>query len=82
MPHHSAIYPAERPITSTVDTIVKGGRNRLIGYKNGHVYDIDIEEAFSIQKSRSAISSPISAIFFTGIFFLFNNSNIKLHVLS
>lgn len=34
-----------------VDTIVKGGRNRLIGYKNGHVYDIDIEEAFSIQKS-------------------------------
>ena len=34
-----------------VDIIVKGGRNRLIGYKNGHVYDIDIEEAFSIQKS-------------------------------
>ena len=34
-----------------VDTIVKGGRNRLIGYKNGPVYDIDIEEAFSIQKS-------------------------------
>lgn len=34
-----------------VDTIVKGGRNRLIGYKNGHVYDIDIEEAFSMQKS-------------------------------
>lgn len=34
-----------------VDTIVKGGRNRLIGYRNGHVYDIDIEEAFKMQKS-------------------------------
>lgn len=34
-----------------VDVIDQGKRNRLIGYKNGHVYDIDIEEAFKMEKS-------------------------------
>ncbi len=33
-----------------VDMIDQGKQNRLIGYKNGHVYDIDIEEAFEMQK--------------------------------
>ncbi len=34
-----------------IDTIEKGKRNRLIGYKNGHVYDVDIDEAFNMHKS-------------------------------
>ena len=34
-----------------VDCIEKGKKNRLIGYKNGHVYDVDIDEAFQMEKS-------------------------------
>ena len=34
-----------------IDCIEKGKKNRLIGYKEGHVYDVDIEEAFQMTKS-------------------------------
>ena len=34
-----------------VDTIERGLKNRLIGYKDGHVYDVDIDEAFAMKKS-------------------------------
>ncbi len=34
-----------------VDIIDQGKKNRLVGYKNGSVYDIDIEEAFAMEKS-------------------------------
>lgn len=34
-----------------VDIIDQGKKNRLVGYKDGHVYDIDIEEAFKMTKS-------------------------------
>lgn len=33
-----------------VDIIDQGKRNRLVGYKDGKVYDIDIEEAFQMEK--------------------------------
>lgn len=33
-----------------IDVIDQGRRNRLIGYKNGHVYDVDVEEAFAMTK--------------------------------
>ncbi len=34
-----------------VDIIDQGKKNRLVGYKNGSVYDVDIEEAFAMEKS-------------------------------
>ena len=38
-----------------VDCIEKGKKNRLIGYKNGHVYDVDIDEAFQMEKNKMSI---------------------------
>ncbi len=34
-----------------VDIIDQGKKNRLVGYKNGSVYDVDIDEAFAMEKS-------------------------------
>lgn len=34
-----------------VDIIDQGKKNRLVGYRNGSVYDVDIEEAFAMEKS-------------------------------
>lgn len=34
-----------------VDIIDQGKKNRLVGYKNGSVYDVNIEEAFAMEKS-------------------------------
>ena len=34
-----------------VDIIDQGKTNRLVGYKNGTVYDVDIDEAFAMEKS-------------------------------
>lgn len=34
-----------------VDVIDQGKKNRLIGYKNGKLYDVDVEEAFAMEKS-------------------------------
>lgn len=34
-----------------VDIIDQGKKNRLVGYQNGSVYDVDIEEAFAMEKS-------------------------------
>lgn len=34
-----------------VDIIDQGKKNRLVGYKDGHVYDVDIDEAFAMEKS-------------------------------
>lgn len=34
-----------------VDIIDQGKKNRLVGYKDGHVYDVDVDEAFEMTKS-------------------------------
>ena len=45
-----------------VDVIDQGKRNRLIGYKNGHVYDIDIEEAFKMEKSINEYEYDVAKV--------------------
>lgn len=45
-----------------VDMIDQGKHNRLIGYKNGHVYDIDIEEAFEMQKDIDEYEYEVAGI--------------------
>lgn len=45
-----------------VDIISQGKENRLIGYKNGHVYDIDIEEAFEMQKDIDEYEYEVAGI--------------------
>ena len=45
-----------------VDMIDQGKQNRLIGYKNGHVYDIDIEEAFAMQKDIDEYEYQVAGI--------------------
>ena len=45
-----------------VDTIERGLKNRLIGYKNGHVYDVDIDEAFAMKKSIDDYEYEVASI--------------------
>ena len=45
-----------------VDCIEKGKKNRLIGYRNGHVYDVDIDEAFQMQKSIDDYEYEVAGI--------------------
>lgn len=45
-----------------VDMIDQGKQNHLIGYKNGHVYDIDIEEAFEMQKDIDEYEYEVAGI--------------------
>lgn len=50
-----------------VDMIDQGKKNRLIGYKNGHVYDIDIEEAFEMQKDIDEYEYEVAGILGTRV---------------
>ena len=50
-----------------VDMIDQGKKNRLIGYKNGHVYDIDIEEAFKMQKDIDEYEYAVAGILGTRV---------------
>lgn len=50
-----------------VDMIDQGKKNRLIGYKNGHVYDIDIEEAFQMQKDIDEYEYEVAGILGTRV---------------
>ncbi len=50
-----------------VDMIDQGKKNRLIGYKNGHVYDIDIEEAFEMQKDIDEYEYAVAGILGTRV---------------
>lgn len=45
-----------------VDIIDQGKRNRLVGYKNGKVYDIDIDEAFKMTKSIDDYQYEVAGI--------------------
>lgn len=45
-----------------VDTIERGLKNRLIGYKDGHVYDVDIDEAFAMKKSIDDYEYEVASI--------------------
>ena len=45
-----------------VDIIDQGKQNRLVGYKNGSVYDVDIEEAFAMEKSISDYEYTVANI--------------------
>ncbi len=40
----------------------QGKKNRLVGYKDGHVYDIDIEEAFKMKKSIDDYEYQVASI--------------------
>ncbi len=50
-----------------VDMVDQGKKNRLIGYKNGHVYDIDIEEAFEMQKDIDEYEYEVAGILGTRV---------------
>lgn len=45
-----------------VDIIDKGKKNRLVGYKDGKVYDVDIEEAFQMKKSIDEYQYEVASI--------------------
>ena len=45
-----------------VDIIDQGKKNRLVGYKDGHVYDVDIEEAFQMTKSIDDYEYEVAGI--------------------
>lgn len=45
-----------------VDVIDQGRKNRLIGYKDGKVYDIDVYEAFKMQKSIDEYQYEVARI--------------------
>lgn len=45
-----------------VDIIDQGKKNRLVGYRNGKVYDIDIEEAFEMQKGIDDYEYKVASV--------------------
>lgn len=45
-----------------VDIIDQGKKNRLVGYKNGRVYDVDIDEAFAMEKSIDDYEYTVAGI--------------------
>lgn len=45
-----------------VDVIDQGKKNRLIGYKDGHVYDVDVDEAFAMKKDISDYEYEVAGI--------------------
>lgn len=45
-----------------VDLIEKGKRNRVIGYKNGKLYDMDITEALEMEKSIDEYQYEVASI--------------------
>lgn len=45
-----------------VDIIDQGKKNRLVGYKGGRVYDIDIEEAFQMEKTIDEYQYEVASI--------------------
>lgn len=45
-----------------VDVIDQGKKNRLIGYKDGHVYDIDVDEAFAMKKDINDYEYEVAGI--------------------
>lgn len=45
-----------------IDVIDQGRKNRLIGYKDGHVYDIDVDEAFAMQKDINDYEYEVAGI--------------------
>ncbi|MDD7403303.1 MAG: 6-phosphofructokinase [Butyribacter sp.] len=45
-----------------VDIIDQGKKNRLVGYKDGKVYDVDIQEAFKMQKSIDDYEYQVASI--------------------
>lgn len=45
-----------------IDVIDQGKKNRLIGYKNGKVYDVDVDEAFAMHKDISDYEYEVAGI--------------------
>ena len=45
-----------------VDVIDQGRKNRLIGYKNGKLYDVDVDEAFAMEKSIDEYEYEIARV--------------------
>lgn len=50
-----------------IDCIEAGKKNRLIGYKDGHVYDIDVYEAFKATKDINDYEYEVAGILGTRI---------------
>ncbi len=50
-----------------VDVIDQGRKNRLIGYKDGKIYDVDVNEAFAMTKTIDEYEYEISGILGTRI---------------
>lgn len=45
-----------------IDVIDQGRSNRLVGYKDGHVYDIDVDEAFAMKKDINDYEYEVAGI--------------------
>lgn len=45
-----------------IDIIEQGKKNRLIGYKNGRVYDVDVDEAFAMTKDINDYEYEVAGI--------------------
>ena len=45
-----------------IDVIEQGKKNRLIGYKNGRVYDVDVDEAFAMTKDINDYEYEVAGI--------------------
>lgn len=50
-----------------VDVIDQGRKNRLIGYRDGKLYDVDVEEAFAMTKSIDEYEYEVAGILGTRI---------------
>lgn len=45
-----------------IDVIDQGKKNRLIGYKNGKLYDVDVDEAFAMEKTIDEYEYEVAKI--------------------
>lgn len=45
-----------------IDVLDQGKKNRLIGYKDGHVYDVDVDEAFAMKKDINDYEYEVAGI--------------------
>lgn len=50
-----------------VDVIDQGRKNRLIGYRDGKLYDVDVEEAFAMKKNIDEYEYEIAGILGTRV---------------
>lgn len=64
-----------------VDVIDQGKKNRVIGYKNGKVYDMDIAEALQMQKGIDDYQYEVAKVLGTRCDYVGDRSSISFNVL-